>query len=415
MAFSPTPRRPLSTSSSLAALPGALAWFARRGYHLLASRLLPSTYVLMTLFLSYAGMIPLYGPAELALTPDARYIEEHPAVSIIAEPPMALSVARLPSFDKFNETPGHLFASYGPSCGIISLDMLTKEVNHLHIPGLFRDMQMLEDYRLWALNWRQADLLLVDPIEFEVACSVDLFEEDIPKPYFMAWNGDTLYLTNGTPPRLFELKVQVESRRRDPWRGGKAQCDVEVVKMVDLHEVGYTPYQGRIHYSYFHAPTRKIYLSVGILEQTYMMGLVEVDVDTFEVTETCACLPGHLLQREHRHLHLAELLLRPHVRSDPGRPEGDRQFPADPRSFKVAYDKERELIYASSRITGSVRVIDYKSGETLHNLPVGAKSEPLYYDEAADALFTGGASGIVQIDLSRLLGPKPASADGETP
>ena len=82
------------------------------------------------------------------------------------------------------------------------------------------------------------------------------------------------------------------------------------------------------------------------------------------------------------------------------------------RSFKVAFDSARKLIYASSRITGTVRVIDYATGETLHNLPVGAKSEPLYYDESADALFTGGASGIVQIDLARLLGPRPVTSSG---
>ena len=60
-------------------------------------------------------------------------------------------------------------------------------------------------------------------------------------------------------------------------------------------------------------------------------------------------------------------------------------------------------------------MIDYESGETLHNLPVGAKSEPLYYDEKADALFTGGASGLVQIDLARLLGPRPEAAPGGGP
>ncbi|MGB0592030.1 MAG: YncE family protein [Myxococcota bacterium] len=397
-----------------ASAPGALAWFARRGYHLLAARLLPSSYILMTLFLSYAGMIPLYGPGELALTQDSVYIEEHPAVSIIAEPPDGAVGRSFTFLRQIQRTPGHLFASYGPSCGIISLDMLTKEVDHLHIPGLFRDMQMLEDpYRLWALNWRQADLLLVDPIEFEIACTVDLFAKDIPKPYFMAWHGETLYLTNGTPPRLFELKANVTSTSGGPWRGGEAQCDFEVVKMVDLHEVGYTPYQDAIHYSYFHAPTRKIYLSVGILEETYMMGLVEVDVDTFEVTRDLRLPAGGIFFNESTDTFLLPSFY--YDRMYEARRDDltvIREFPADPRSFKVAFDVARQLIYASSRITGTVRVIDYATGETLHNLPVGAKSEPLYYDEKADALFTGGASGIVQIDLARLLGPRPITAVG---
>ena len=392
--------------------PAALAWFARRGHHLLAARLIPSSYILMTLFLSYAGMIPLYGPAELALTPDSAYIEENPAVSIIAEPPEGAVGRSFTFLRHIQRTPSRLFASYGPSCGIISVDMLTKEVDHMHIPGLFRDMQMLEDpYRLWALNWRQADLVLVDPVEFEVACSVDLFEKDIPKPYFMAWDGDTLYLTNGTPPRLFELKAKVSNEAGKPWRGGKALCDFEVTKMVDLHEIGYTPYQDAIHYSYFHAPTRKIYLSVGILEETYLMGLVEVDVDTFEVTGDLRLPAGGIFFNE-----ATDTFILPSFYYDrmyEARREDlkvIRQFPADPRSFKVAFDKSRKLIYASSRITGSVRVIDYESGKTLHNLPVGAKSEPLLYDEKADTLFSGGASGIVQIDLTKLLGPRPNQA-----
>jgi len=396
--------------------PGALVWFARRGHHLLAGRLLPSSYVLMTLFLSYAGMIPLYGPGELALTEDSVYIEENPAVSIIAEPPDGAVGRSFTFLRQIQRTPGRLFASYGPSCGIISVDMLTYEVSHMHIPGLFRDMQLIpgEPDRLWALNWRQADLLLVDPIEFEIACSVDLFEQDIQKPYFMAWDGEeTLYLTNGTPPRLFELKARVEAADGGPWKGGEAQCSFEVVKMLDLHEVGYTPYQDAIHYSYFHAPTRKIYLSAGVLEATYLMGLVEVDVDTFEITGDLRLPAGGIFFNE-----ATDTFLLPSFYYDrmyeATREDLTvlRQFPADPRSFKVAFDSKRKLIYASSRISGTVRVIDYDSGETLHNLPVGAKSEPMYYDEGSDALFTGGASGIVRIDLHKLLGPRPTGEGG---
>ena len=86
-----------------------------------------------------------------------------------------------------------------------------------------------------------------------------------------------------------------------------------------------------------------------------------------------------------------------------------REIEADPRSFKIAFDARRRLIYTASRITGTVRVIDYATGETLHRLPVGAKSEPLDYDAKQDVLYTGGASGIVRIDLAELLGPPPAS------
>ena len=83
---------------------------------------------------------------------------------------------------QIQRTPERLFASYGPSCGVLSVDLLSRDVEHLHIPGLFRDMQMLDDpYRLWAANWRQGDLILIDPISFQIACTIDVFAQDIPE------------------------------------------------------------------------------------------------------------------------------------------------------------------------------------------------------------------------------------------
>ena len=389
--------------------PGALVWFSRRGHLLQASRLIPSSWILVTLFLNYTGVVPLYGWGELALTSDTTYIEENPGVRVLAEPPEG-GLGRSFSFlRQIQQTPERLFASYGPSCGILSVDLINQKVDHLHIPGLFRDMQMLEEpYRLWAANWRQGDLILVDPVSFEIACTIDVFAQDIPKPYHMAWDGETLYLTNLNPPRLFDTTVKVTKYNGEPWRGGPAKCELEINRVLDFHEIGYTPYQDAAHYSYFHKESGKIYVSVGVLEDTYLMGLAEVDVNTWELTGDLRLPAGGIFFNE-----VSDTFILPsfyygkmwEVRRE------DlsiiREIEADPRSFKIAFDPYRLMIYTASRITGTVRVIDYKSGETLHRLPVGAKSEPLLYDEAKDILYTGGASGIVHIKLDELLGPRP--------
>ena len=391
-----------------ASAPGALVWFARRGYLLLASRLIPSSWILVTLFLNYTGVVPLYGWGELAFVSDKDYIESNEGVRVIAEPPEGGLGRSFNFLRQIQRTPDRLFASYGPSCGILSVDLLTRKVDHLHIPGLFRDMQMLEDpHRLWAANWRQGDLILVDPVSFEIACTIDVFAQDIPKPYHMAWDGDTLYLTNLNPPRLFETKVSVSTYKGGPWRGGPAKCELEIVRMLDFHEIGYTPYQDAAHYSYLHKESGKIYVSIGVLEDTYLMGMPEVDINTWEVTGDIRLPAGGIFFNE-----VTDTFILPsfyygkmwEVRREDL--SVIRELEADPRSFKIAFDPHRRLIYTASRITGTVRVIDYASGETLHRLPVGAKSEPLDYDEARDVLYTGGASGIVQIKLDELLGPR---------
>ena len=391
-----------------ASAPGALVWFGRRGYLLLASRLIPSSWILITLFLNYTGVVPLYGWGELAFTSDTTYIEENKGVRVIAEPPEGGLGRSFNFLRQIQRTPDRLFASYGPSCGILSVDLLSRQVDHLHIPGLFRDMQMLDDpYRLWAANWRQGDLILVDPISFEIACTIDVFAQDIPKPYHMAWDGETLYLTNLNPPRLFETKVTVSKYNGGTWRGGPAKCDLEIVRMLDFHEIGYTPYQDAAHYSYFHKPTGKIYVSIGVLEDTYLMGMAEVDIHTWEVTGDIRLPAGGIFFIEETDTFILPSFY--YGKMWEVRREDlsvIRELDADPRSFKLAFDPQRRLIYAASRITGTVRVIDYATGETLHRLPVGAKSEPLDYDEEKDVLYTGGASGIVQIKLDELLGPR---------
>lgn len=61
-------------------------------------------------------------------------------------------------------------------------------------------------------------------------------------------------------------------------------------------------------------------------------------------------------------------------------------------------------------VTVSARAAHSAAGEALHRLLVGAKSEPLGYDEVKDVLYMGGGSGIVQFTFEELLGPPSAVA-----
>jgi hypothetical protein len=329
-------------------------------------------------------------------------------LSLIAEPPEGAVGRSFTLLRQIHRTLGRPFASYGPSCGIISVDMLSKEVDHRHIPGLSRDTQMREEPdRLWALNWRQADLLLVDSVEFKVACTIDVFAQGIRKPYHMAWDRETLHLTNLNPPRLFETKVTLSKYSGGPRRGGPAKYGLEPVRMLDLHELGYTPYQDAAHYTCFHKPTGKFYVSIGVLEDTYLMGIAQVDIHTWEVTGDIRLPAGGIFFNESTDTVILPSFCHGTMwevkRSDLS---VIREVEADPRSFKIAFDPHRRLIYTASRITGTVSVLDYATGETLHRLPVGAKGEPLDCEAERDIVYTGGASGIVQLKLEELLGPR---------
>jgi len=136
-----------------------------------------------------------------------------------------------------------------------------------------------------------------------------------------------------------------------------------------------------------------------------MVGLVEIDLESFKIMSDLRLPAGtsifpvegtkSVLLPSYYYDEIYEVSL-----TDM---EFIRTIEAEASIFSIEYDQKRGLIYATSRTSGHLQVIDYDSGKTLKKVAVGAKPEPLYFDRAMDRLYTGSKLGIIQIDLGEFL------------
>jgi DNA-binding beta-propeller fold protein YncE len=272
----------------------------------------------------------------------------------------------------------------------------TGEHSHtLTINGLFRDAILSPDgTQIWATDCEFQELMAIDLSTLTVKCRRNLAADNLMTPFAIKRAGDRLYLSNVTYPILAEFRLGSE----------ELMCHMILNRSIDFHRIGYTSFTEGV-YGLDVDPTRgTAMVTVGMLEGRYELGLVEVGLDDFAMRRemrlpsgiTIFSLPG-------AHRVLLPSYYQPKIfEVDLDRWKLVRTIHAAPNIFSLAYDEGRRLIYATSRTTGTLQVIDYNSGRVVREDVIGNKAQPLYDD--GDRLFIGSEFGIIEIDLKRYLG-----------
>lgn len=369
-----------------------------------AFRLLPLVLHTALIGLSYLGIIPVHRLArEFVTTPAAG-----------GGPPVAnrFGVTRL--FPPGDEQPGapftflrkmvlsseRAFVSFGPTCGIYSVDREMGALRELTTSGLVRDMNWSPDGRyLWATDWTLGDFIAVDPDTMRSHCAVDVFHQGLATPWNFVVAGDKVYASNVSMPIVAELSVELD---------GDA-CRVTVDRQIDFHATGYTRFTDGAFGLYVDRARNRLYVVVAMLDARYEVGLVEVDLSSFTVVRDLRLRAGGMVIVP---VNGRETILIPSYYGDLiyeiSLPQMAlvRTIRATPTITVIEQDDRRGLFYATSRTSGELLIIDDARGEVIRTFAVGAKPEAMRLDAATDQLFLGSARGIFRIDLARFWSPR---------
>jgi hypothetical protein len=377
-----------------------LRWFG------LAFRSAPLMFHMSLIGLNYMGVLPVHSPFDLLpLTQESKdYVWNNHGVEKFFPPPGADPDSSFTFLRDIVVTPEKVFVNYGPTCGFLSIDRETKGASCLPVFGLTRDFQLSPDGQyLWAVNWETADFLAIDRESLEIECSMDLFGFHIATPYNFSIDGDRVIISNVTYPILAEVFIKTTEK----------SCVMQPGRKVDFMEEGYTKFTDGAFGLYHDIERGKIYVIVGMLEGEYLIGLVEVDDQTFEIERDIRLPLGTMIQPVP---HRGTVLLPSYYGSEIYEVSLEtmqlmRVMESEPNIVSMEYDQRRGLFYGLARGSGYLVVIDDSTGKTIKKIPVGAKPEPLWFSPEEDLLFIGSNAGILQIDLdlflSELLIDKP--------
>jgi hypothetical protein len=249
--------------------------------------------------------------------------------------------------------------------------------------------------RICGSNWQDSKFLMIDPVTLAVRCALDLAKYNVFTPWEFIVFKERVYVSNVTYPMVTELYLNT-----DP-----GECNLTLGKNINFFEEGYTKLTDGAFGLYIDQTRNRLYVLVGMLEGKYLMGFVEVDMDTFKIQRDIrlpagttvfpvegtdsVLLPSYYYGKVYEvSLSTMKLL---------------RTIDAEPGIFSMEFDRKRNMIYASSRAAGVLLVIDYESGRTIKRVPIGAKPEPLYFDRNEDCLYVGSKLGILKISLDQFL------------
>jgi hypothetical protein len=360
-----------------------------------AYRMLPFALHMTLIGLNYMGLIPITRLApEFAAPPSVsadgvlgpnRYGVTRLFPSDTDVPDASFSFLR-----KMVLSADRAFISFGPTCGIYSVDRGTGALREFALTGLVRDMNWSPDGRyLWGSNWMTGELIALDPERMESHCVADVFDYGLTTPWNFVFDDGKVYVSNVTQPILAELTLDANG------------CGTTLERSIDFHTTGYTPFTDGAFGFYVDRARNRIYVLVGMLGGKFEMGLVELDLKSFTMIRDLRLAAGTgLIPVRGR-----DSALLPSYYDDSifevslSQMALVRRIRAAPTITAIEQDEKRGVFYATSRTTGELLVIDDARGEVVRRLSVGAKPEALALDAAADQLLLGSARGVFRIEL----------------
>ena len=360
-----------------------------------AFRMTPMIFHMLLMGLNYVGILPVHDSSDVVpfMRNKAAYIKEAPGVKQLFPQPGAVPDRTFSFLRTIVSTDEKVIVTYGPTCGMYSVDRKTGQVEQLVMAGLIRDMELhKESGQIWATNWKYGDLLAINPNKLAIECSVELFHLDISTPYNFVTDGDKIYITNVTYPVVAELQVNT-----DP-----DVCSVKKLRSINFYDIGYTQFTDGAYGIDLNKEANALYVSVGLLDGRNEIGLVELDLDTFEIRRDLRLPAANALLRlqDRQSMYVPVYYDDRIVEVSLESMSIVREIPAQATIVNMAHDVRRKLVYATSRTSGELLVIDDVAGEVILQMPVGAKPEALTYEADRDLLLLGSEHGLFEIDLS---------------
>lgn len=286
-----------------------------------------------------------------------------------------------------------LFTAYGPTSGLVRLDLSTGEVKIIPTPtGLVRYIWTSDDIpTVYAIDWIKSDLMVIDKDTFTEK-RYDIYRRDASIPFSLAVAGGKLYITSTEPPGLTEYDLH----------------NFQPTRTLDLQP--YTRFHSGVWRMTYDPGADKLFIEIGYTGLNNENKLLRVDRKTMAVDGVAEIPAGGL-----------EMLLIPSLRRvitasffttslwefDMDTMKFVRRIEGPINCRNMAYDEKRGLIYATSFLGGTLHAIRYSDGKTIKKLRLGNKASSLFLspDPGHKTLYLGNSWGVLKMDLDSFVGP----------
>ncbi len=361
----------------------ALAGFAL-GYPRLFTRGLIMAGCTVLIFWYYIGVFPLHpGEGE----------SRDPSIRVLYPPPDTSSDIDLAFLQYFviDARRNYLFTSYGPTCGIVRLDLDTHALEIIPSRGgLVRYLWSTDALdTLYGIDWRYAELLTLEKDPFGILHSVDVYRPPLNIPLSFDVSKDKIYIIYTEYPGIGEFDRET----------------LKLERSILFKDQGYIPYSSGGWRASLDPERGKIFVALGRVNTREEDAILSIDLDTFQVDgqvniplggpelirlpEKGTLLTPSFFTRTIYEHHMDDLTLK-------------RTFQGPLNCRNIVYDPKRDLLYAVGFMKGELSVIRYPDAEILKTVRIGNKAYSMALLPERDELYVGSMWGILKVDLKEL-------------
>jgi hypothetical protein len=354
---------------------------------ILAMRLLAYCAIPFILMWHYFGWMPYISERSFTRSPGVEKL--YPRMGNKSEFPLAF----LRDF-KLDPSERNLFTAYGPTSGIIKLDLRLKKIYLLDTPkDMVRYIQFSsEPGRFYALDWSKYDLLTItsEPLRI-VRRENAYFRNGLYVPFYFLLKNDKIYATYTEQPGLAEFELN----------------PLKLHRKILFRELGLTKFRSGVMLAAIDPLRDRIFVEIGMTDQRDKFVVARIDLKTFRMDGKAEMPEGGL-----------ELLSIPgHRRVLATSFYSDRIYEFDMDTMKrtrilrgpvscrnLVYDKHHNMLIGTGFLKGELRFIDYGTGRTLKTARIGNKASSLAIGADGRRIYLGSSWGIFRVDIARFLG-----------
>lgn len=290
-----------------------------------------------------------------------------------------------------DERAGYLYTCYGPTSGVVRINLKTGKADIIHTKGLLRHLWTDKNsHYLYGVDWIYDELWLIRKKDFKLEKTHFLWDPVLIAPIDIEVSDDFIFVVSTEYPAL-------------------TRFDKETFKktgQINFRKEGVTKFRSGAWVIARDAGKQKLFVEMGMVNSQDEFVLVRVDEKMFRVDGNLTLKGGGLTMiavPEKRSILLGDFYSNLIYEIDMDTLRIKRKIPAVMNCRSLAYDAKRDVIYAASFITGDMVAVRYSDGEILKKVFVGKKPSEMIYSSERDALYFGSSAGVMKVNLKIFL------------
>lgn len=353
----------------------------------LAMRLLIYCAIPILLMWHYFGWMPHISDHSFISAPGVEKL--YPSDGVKSEFPLSF----LRDF-KVDPDENYLYTAYGPTSGVIKLDLRSKILTLLDTTQeTVRYIQLTSDpNQIYALDWLKHSLLTINSDPFRIARRESaFFKNGLYSPFYFLLKDDKMYATYTEQPGLAEFDLNPLKLRRK----------------ILFRDHGLTKFKSGVMLAALDSSSNRIFVELGMTDQRDKFIIARVNLNNFQVDGKAEMPEGGLeliAIPEYRKIIATSFYSNRIYEFDMDTMKLTRILRGPVSCRNLVYDSQRKLLIGTGFLNGELRFIDYATGRTLKTARIGNKAESLAIGAKGHWIFAGSSWGIFRVDIDKYLG-----------